>query len=118
TAISAVAFAVNQVTNATGVQATVSGGYLHLDSSEYGSEAFVTVEAVDGSFTTAINKDFGQDASVNINGAVAEADGLVARGRSGGMDVEIRLDATFAQTVGSTSSFDITGGGTRFQIGS
>lgn len=118
TAISAVAFAMNQVSTATGVSATVSGAYLHLDSTEYGSESFVTVDAIDGSFTTAISKDFGQDASVNINGAVAEADGLVARGRSGGMDIEIRLDATFAQTVGSTSSFDITGGGTRFQIGS
>lgn len=118
TAISAVAFAMNQVSLATGVSATVSGGYLHLDSTDYGSESFVTVDAIDGSFTTAVSKDFGQDASVNINGAVAEANGLVARGRSGGMDVEIRLDATFAQTVGSTSSFDITGGGTRFQIGS
>ncbi len=118
TAISAVAHAINQLTQATGVSATVSGGYLHFDSTSYGSESFVTVEAVSGSFTATQNKANGQDAAVNINGAVAEANGLVAKARTGGMDIEIRLDAAFAQAVGSTSNFDITGGGTRFQIGS
>lgn len=119
TAISAVAFAVNQLTAATGVSATVSGGHLHFDSTAFGSKQFVTVEAVSGTFANATSKkDSGVDAQVNINGNVAEAAGLTARANTGGLDVEITLDADFAQQTGTTATFDIVGGGTKFQIGS
>lgn len=119
TAISAVAFAVNQLTLATGVSATVSGGHLHFDSTAFGSKQFVTVEAVSGTFAAATaTKDNGVDAEVSINGNVAEADGLVARANTGGLDIEITLDAQFAQQTATSASFDIVGGGTKFQIGS
>ena len=119
TAVSAVAYGINQLTEATGVSAVASAAGLSLNSTDYGSRAFVTVEALDGTFATSTNKDNGQDATVNINGVVAEADGLTARVKTGGLDAEIKLDAAYATnpTLGSTS-FDITGGGARFQIGS
>ena len=119
TAVSAVAFAVNQLTEATGVTATVSGANLHFDSTEYGSKQFVTVEAISGTFAAAsATKDSGVDAQVNVNGNIAEADGLNVKANSGGLDIEIRLDADFAQQTAAAATFDIVGGGTKFQIGS
>ena len=114
-----VALAVNQLTDATGVSAVASAGGLTLNSTEYGSKAFVTVETLDGAFVASANKDNGQDATVNINGVLAEADGLVARVKTGGLDLEVNLDAVFGTdpTLAATT-FDITGGGARFQIGS
>src|SRR6185369_8031053 len=44
--------------------------------------------------------------------------GLVASVRTGDLDVSLSLDKDFAQDTTSTSSFNITGGGARFQIGS
>ncbi len=119
TAISAVAFAINQLTAATGVSATVSGTFLHIDSTSYGSKKFVTVEAIAGTFTGAnATKDFGVDAQVSINGSSAEGDGLVVKANTGGLELEVTLDAAFAQQTAATGSFDITGGGAIFQIGS
>ncbi|HMO26912.1 MAG TPA: flagellin, partial [Tepidisphaeraceae bacterium] len=69
-------------------------------------------------FSTNVTTDYGQDASVNINGSAADVKGLVASVRQNGLDVEVTLDATFGQTLGSTSDFAITGGGAKFQIGS
>jgi flagellin len=119
TVVSAMAYAINQLTDATGVSATVSGGQLAMDSVGYGAKQFVTVEAISGPFTALSgNKDFGVDTEVNINGSVAEADGLTVRGATGNMDIEITLDAGFAQQTATTATFDITGGGTTFQVGS
>ncbi len=119
TAVSAVAFAVNNLTAATGVSATVSGSFLHFDSTEYGSKQFVTVEAISGVFAAAsATKDNGVDAQVNVNGTTAEADGLVVKANNGSLDIEVTLDADFAQQTATTATFDISGGGTTFQIGS
>ena len=115
-----IVLAVNQLTDATGVSATVlSGGGLSLNSTEYGSKAFVTVETLDGTYATSANKDNGQDATVNINGVLADADGLVARVKTGGLDLSVNLDAVFGTdpTLPGTT-FEITGGGAKFQIGS
>ena len=123
TAVSAVAYAVNQLTEATGVSATVSGtgsgSRLLFNSTAYGSKEFVTVKAISGTFAAANKQsDYGVDAQVNINGTVAEADGLIAKASNGGLDIEIALDAAFAQQTATTATFDIIGGGTKFQIGS
>ena len=114
-----IALAVNSLTDATGVSASITSGVLSLNSTEYGSNAFVTVETLDGALATSTNKDNGQDATVNINGVAADANGLIARVKTGGMDVEVKLDAAFATdpTLAATT-FDITGGGAKFQIGS
>jgi flagellin len=117
TATSAVAFAVNQLTDATGVSAVVSGSTLRMTSTAYGASQFVSVKTIAGSFTD--GKDFGQNASVNINGSQAEVDGLVASVRTGNLDMTLTLDANFAQTISSAgTSFNVIGGGAKFQIGS
>ncbi len=116
TATSAVAFAVNQLKEATGVSAVVSGGTLRFTSTAFGSTQFVSLKTINGSFTA--GKEFGQDAGVNVNGAKADVDGVTASVRNGDLDLSITLDSAFAQNTTSTTSFDVTDGGAKFQIGS
>jgi flagellin len=117
TATSAVAFAINQLKDATGVSAIASGGTLRMTSTAYGASQFVSIKTIAGSFVD--DKDFGQNAAVNINGSQAEVDGLTASVRTGFLDMSLTLDATFAQTVSTAgTSFNIVGGGAKFQIGS
>jgi flagellin len=122
---SAVAVAVNQLKESTGVSATVlANGDLKLQSTAFGSKQFVSVRTINGSFVD--GKDFGADASVSINGSQAEVDGLVASVRTGDLDIQLTLGANFAQNTaapsgsgpGGTSNFQIVGGGAKFQIGS
>lgn len=114
---SAIAYAVNQLKDSTGVSATVSGGTLRFTSDAFGSDRFVSVKTIAGTFVD--GKDFGKDAAVNINGSAADVSGLDASVRTGDLDVQLTLDKNFAQTVSTTgTSFAITGGGAKFQIGS
>ncbi|MGH7179376.1 MAG: flagellin, partial [Tepidisphaeraceae bacterium] len=76
TSVSDIAAAIVAARDATGVSATVSGADLNISSIAFGSEQFVSVKAVDGSFSVsggARGKDFGRDARVTINGAEAQA---------------------------------------------
>ncbi|MDQ3439072.1 MAG: flagellin, partial [Planctomycetota bacterium] len=114
--ISAVATAVNQLVAATGVSATISGTSLNFGSTAFGSRQFVSVKTVNGTFTE--GKDFGVDAEVNINGNKAEVDGITASVRNSNLDIELRLDSAFAQQTALDTTFFVTGGGARFQIGS
>jgi flagellin len=115
-ATSAIAFATNQLAEATGVSAIVSGGTLRFTTTDFGSDQFVSIKTIQGNLTN--GKDFGVDATVNINGAQAEVHGLQATVRSGDLDIDLTLDKNFAQNNTSTTSFQITGGGAKFQIGS
>lgn len=114
---SSVMNAINAVTDTTGVSAKLSGGNVVMNSGDYGSSQFVTVKAVSGTFTTDKSTDAGVDAKVSINGAAAEVDGLNVKLRTSNLDVEFDLD-TAANTTTTSSSFDITGGGATFSIGS
>jgi flagellin len=116
TAVSAIATAINAVTTATGVSATVNAGTLQIDSTGYGSDSFVSVKTVAGTFVPSATKDLGQDAAVTINGASAQTNGLNVSYRSSNIDVEFDLDSTF-NTPG-TGTFTITGGGANFALGS
>lgn len=116
TATSAVSFAVNQLKEATGVSAVVSGGTLRFTSTAFGSKQFVSVKAINGTFTE--GKSFGTDAGVSINGAQAEVNGTTASVRNGDLDLTLTLAGAFAQDTTSTTSFNVTGGGAKFQIGS
>ncbi len=116
TGISSVALAVNALSEATGVSAYVSGSNLVFNSTAYGSDQFVSVKTISGTFLD--GKDFGEDAEVNINGSRAEVSGTVATLRNGNIDIELTLTGAFAQTVGVDKSFSITGGGAKFQLGS
>jgi flagellin len=116
TTVSAIAASINAVTTATGVSATVSGTDLYVTSTEYGSDQFVSLKTVAGTFTPTNTKDYGRDAAVTINGAEAQANGKAVSYRSSNLDIEFDLDTTF-NTPG-TDSFVVTGGGASFALGS
>jgi flagellin len=118
TSVSSIATAINAVTTATGVSATVAGGALKFDSTDYGSGAFVSVKTVAGTFVNDNNvtKDTGQDAGVTVNGAAAQSNGIAVSYRSSNLDINFDLDKTFNKP--GTGSFEITGGGATFSLGS
>jgi flagellin len=119
TTVSSIATAVNAIKASTGVSATVSGAALSLNSTTYGSDQFVSVKAVAGSFSVSggsNGKDFGRDATVNVNGSTGQSNGLTVSYRTGNFDVEFDLDSTFNKA--GTTSFTITGGGATFALGS
>ncbi len=126
TTISEMETAINQSKDLTGVSATIDSGELHINSTGYGSGQFVTVKVLDGAdYFTALQSgdagdetDYGQDASVKINGVTAVTDGLRASMRSGSLSMDIDLSSDFG-TLGATESeqtFAITGGGADFMI--
>ena len=130
TTLSAVAAAVNQTTDATGVQASLASATnqtsgLVLTSSGYGTDSFVSVRKLDDgaffqSFTaqggTATNRDNGEDVLALINGNLALGDGTSISMNSSTLNVEMNLTVAAAQSL-STYSFSLTGGGANFQIG-
>ena len=117
TTVSGIANAINAVKAATGLSAQVSGTALRINSTDYGSKAFVSVTTVSGTFTPSVNKDFGRDALVNVNGATATANGRDVSFRSSGIDIEFTLGNSVNKNNGS-SSFQITGGGATFSLAS
>lgn len=116
TSLASIATAINQLKEATGVSATVAGSDIVLSSTALGSEQFVSVKTLSGTFVD--SKDFGVDATVAINGASADVKGNVASLRTGDLDITLTLNAGYAQTTGAAATFAITGGGAKFQIGS
>jgi len=94
---------------------------LTLRSSEFGSDQFVSLKALSGSFevtdsTGAVaSRASGTDVVARINGIEAVGRGRKASVNTSSLDVSF----TVAQTVndGSTLSFKITGGGASFQLG-
>jgi flagellin len=116
TTVSSIATAVNAVKEATGVSAAIVGGNLQVNSTEYGSSQFVSLKGIAGTFTMTTTKDLGEDAAVTVNGAEAQVDGLKVSYRSSSLDVSFDVDAAF-NLPGSTT-FDVTGGGATFALGS
>ena len=117
--IAQMATAVNAIKEVTGVSAAVSGTTLKFNSRGYGSEQFVSVKALSGTFAVAggtNGRDAGTDALVRVNGAAAEVDGLAVTYRSSTLDVE--FDLTTGLNAGQTKTFSITGGGAEFSLGS
>ena len=128
----AIVTAVNGFTEALGVSASLSGGHVRIDSTGYGSDAFIRVREVANAngatnfirdTVAATNLDdvrtVGRNATVNINGIVAVARGLTARVAMEGLDVSVSLAASGAgniNTVGGTRTFSITGGGADFNL--
>jgi flagellin len=119
TTVTQIATAITAVTEATGVSAIVSGSDLRITSTGFGSAEFVSVRALDGTFSVTggvSGKDFGRDAAVSVNGATAQATGTTISYRSSGLDVEFDLDSAF--NVAGSTTFSITGGGADFALGS
>lgn len=120
TAIANVAAAINQSSQLTGVTATVSGAALRINSTAYGSDQFVSVKALEGTFTVTggdagPTQDFGKDASVLVDGTKASVKGLKASIGTSTFSGEFELTSTFGTTLGN-STFYVTGGGANFMI--
>ena len=118
THLSAVAAAINNVTNVTGTSAVVSGTSLKVDAVTFGSKQFVSVTATAGGFTTTggVNgKAFGKDATVSINGANATVNGKQVTYRDNTLDVSFTLSNGL--NAGKVKTFGITGGGATFALG-
>jgi flagellin len=108
--------AINALKNSTGVSAVNSAGDIGLYSVEYGSSQFVSLSTISGGFAATSSIDHGQDATVTVNGGAAQVDGLNVVYRSANLDIELTLKPAF-NTLGS-DSFQITGGGAVFAMGS
>jgi len=124
TAASAIAAAINVVSDATGVSAVASSTGFRLQSAGYGSDQWISVRALpndeggtmdmvdaDGA---QVERDYGQDAAATINGADSIGSGLNLILNTATLDIDLTLDDNFG--VGTTS-FAITGGGMLFQVG-
>ena len=127
TALSAIVFGVNAVSDATGVSAAVTNtSGIQLNSLTYGSDAFISVKKLDNgdSFSsvdalggTAVNRDEGADVLALVNGNLALGDGLDVTLRTTSLGLELTLTSGAAQTLNTPYEFTITGGGATYQIG-
>jgi len=97
-----------------------------LNTREFGSDAFVQIQEIGTttepflSFTENINGDQvkraeGRDISATVNGASGLGDGLNLALNTSTLGLQFKVQETFNQV--GTSTFAITGGGARFQLG-
>jgi len=118
--LSTIATAVTASKELTGVSAVASGANLYFNSVDYGSDAFVSVEAVSGTFSVtggdSDTTDHGVDVEATINGVAAITDGLEASVRSTALSAELVLSSDFATQTSNSTSFTITGGGATFML--
>ncbi len=125
TTASAIAFAINRISDSTGVTASLIDGANALSgitfkSTGFGSASFVSVQAQSGAFqTTDANgsvkqRAVGADAVATINGALTVGNGLELKLNTSSLDLDLTLNSKVG--IGKTS-FAITGGGALFQLG-
>jgi flagellin len=106
--------AINSVSDVTGVQATDDDSGV-LNSTGYGENSFVSVRNITGGVITDSEvSDQGTNAVGTINGQNFSSSGLNASLKTANLDVNVTFSA--GATAGTTS-FQITGGGARFQLG-
>ncbi len=131
--LSSVVAAINQLKDSTGVSASLANAAsqssgMVINSTSFGSDAFVSVQKIGtgGAFFDTFSaqgasgpqiRDEGQDVLALINGSLALGDGLDVSLHSATLNVEMSLTAAAAQTLNTTHSFSITGGGATYQIG-
>ena len=114
---------INADTAATGVSASKSGTALRLDSTDFGTDAFVSVKSINGTFVWGTNEvvagtsanDTGVDTGALVNGQAANGKGLRLDIRTASFDGRFYLSSAFAQSATSTT-FYVTGGGSLFQL--
>lgn len=133
--LSAVASAVNRISDSTGVAAQIVSGEaagvsaLAFTSEYFGSDQFVSVKQLGtnadffhtydtvGSGAAEIDRDTGVDVLSLVNGALALGRGTEIKLNNQTLNVEMRLSDAFAQQTNTVGEFAITGGGAEFQIG-
>ena len=125
TKASAIAFAINTNSDATGVVANLinpanATSGITFESSGYGSTNFVSVSAQSGTFNTvnsanqSESRAVGVDAVATINGQKVIGNGLELKLNTSTLNVDMTLNKNFG--AGKTN-FTITGGGAKFQLG-
>ncbi len=128
TTASAIAYAVNQLADSTGIRVSLinsanAASGITFSSTGYGSSKFVSVHAIGsdvGNFATVASdgaqkqRTTGQDAVVEVNGAQAIADGLSISLNTSSLQLSMNLDSGMGL---GTQTFTITGGGALFQLG-
>lgn len=131
TQTSAIVSAIVASKNSTGVSASLSsaGAILRFNSTKFGSEEFVSVKTISGTFNVQppagstgsadFELDKGRNAALVVNGQAASVrNGFTANIRNGGLDVVLDLSQSFGTSAaGAKTTFSITGGGANFQIG-
>lgn len=131
TATSAIAAAIVSSKNSTGVSASLSSSnsVLKFNSTKFGSEEFVSVKTITGTFDVQtpagsggavdFELDKGRNVGLTVNGQAASVrKGFTASIRNGGLDLVIDLSQSFGTSAaGAKTTFSITGGGANFQIG-
>jgi flagellin len=127
TKASAIAFAINRMSDSTGVAAGVASvsdasSGITFTSTGFGSREFVSVQVLGdpATFVTTTNsgvgaqRAIGRDTVASINGAQAIGDGLKLTLNTATLALSLNLDAALGL---GTESFTITGGGAIFQLG-
>ena len=116
--ISDIETSVNSYSDDTGIVAEVDGGTLYLRSAEYGSSQSVNINVTAGTFSMAggTTSDTGADATVTVNSQTTTSDGMQVYYSSGNTSVRFTLEDSFGSVGGGATSFDITGGGTGWQL--
>ncbi len=117
--INQIADAINLVTDATDVAASVASGTLTLNSISYGSSALVDTEIISeasgGTFKSGLSaaRATGTDIVASVNGVNASGDGNTLLLNTATLDLRITVED------GSSTNFEfeITGGGALFQLG-
>ena len=135
TTVTQIRDALNLVSDATGITASLNSGAatsapniggdeLVLTSNAFGSDAFVSARALSGTLATfqdvsgtptSSTRDTGLDVDLRINGVKATGDGLRATLNTSTLDLNFSINS--ALTANDTVSFSITGGGATFQLG-
>ncbi|MGD2109015.1 MAG: flagellin [Phycisphaerae bacterium] len=129
--------AINGAKGQTGVSAIQNAGNIALNSTTYGTDAFVSVQVLSGgtinsSYGTAtddgdttndiaaVAKTTGADATININGQNAATDGLDVVYSANGLSLSFTLGEDFGRgaTAATQTSFTVkASGGATFQLG-
>ncbi len=126
TTISAIANGINSVKDSTGISATINNASsISINSTTFGSDAFVQIKTLSGTFLQDSNytsgaaaiRDDGVDTGVLVNGQIADSSGLRVDIRTGSLDGQFYLTSAFAQDTTSETTFYVTGGGSTFQLG-
>lgn len=109
--------AINRVKDITGV---VASGNANLYSVDFGKDAFVSLDVISGDEADDVtnNVDRGRDVEVTINGMSVTGVGKYVKIKNSLIDFEAELSTALANQTDNGTTFNITGGGTNFALGS
>jgi len=122
---SAIVASVNQFKDSTGVEATLSADNksVKFTSTGFGASQFISVSsnnatavATKDSSGVATTTDYGRNATVTVNGAAVQSDGLTVKVVTANLEADLTLNST-VNSNGKSKTFGVTGGGATFSLG-